>query len=424
MQIGEFARICNTKISVLRHYDKEGLLMPDYVDKFTGYRYYSEDKIPVFMRITALKKAGFTLLEIKDILSSDQSSEKLLALFDMKKAEVMRTLENLLEAQKMILRENDTMGVSFFESNNKTYAKSEYCDANCQNEMRNTVERAILEQGYQRISVYQTFGIPNSNQVYISCEVIKLSDTIVPLDEDVNIEFEDDTSTVGKWQVVGEYAVKEDFYGDICPDDYVTKELYFLPKGKQYWCYSWSKGKLICRFGGASFVNDYDVEEYDGSRYMFVRFKSYQYRRGGKPTVLVLRQLDNNAYSVNDIAKKDVIDLPFADDRAVIGRWEVRDFCQRIEEFDPAKRRRERLFCKSIEFKEQGEVISILGDKTICGDHMQTWTKGYILEKYNHTACAYKICVLQGQEYLFVEWKSGDYVYGGCDPQYYVFKRA
>ncbi|MBQ6819383.1 MAG: MerR family DNA-binding transcriptional regulator, partial [Clostridia bacterium] len=25
MQIGEFARICNTKISVLRHYDKEGL---------------------------------------------------------------------------------------------------------------------------------------------------------------------------------------------------------------------------------------------------------------------------------------------------------------------------------------------------------------------------------------------------------------
>ena len=66
MQIGEFARICNTKISVLRHYDKEGLLMPDYVDKFTGYRYYSEDKIPVFMRITALKKAGFNVVWTDD----------------------------------------------------------------------------------------------------------------------------------------------------------------------------------------------------------------------------------------------------------------------------------------------------------------------------------------------------------------------
>lgn len=31
MQIGEFAKICHTKISVLRHYDKEGLLQPDYV---------------------------------------------------------------------------------------------------------------------------------------------------------------------------------------------------------------------------------------------------------------------------------------------------------------------------------------------------------------------------------------------------------
>ena len=49
MQIGEFARICKTRISVLRHYDKEGLLSPDYVDNFTGYRYYSKEQIPVFV---------------------------------------------------------------------------------------------------------------------------------------------------------------------------------------------------------------------------------------------------------------------------------------------------------------------------------------------------------------------------------------
>ena len=91
MQIGEFARICNTKISVLRHYDKAGLLIPDYVDKFTGYRYYSEEKILVFMQITALKKAGFTLLEIKKILSSDHSSKKILSLFKNKKTELTQT---------------------------------------------------------------------------------------------------------------------------------------------------------------------------------------------------------------------------------------------------------------------------------------------------------------------------------------------
>ena len=81
MQIGEFAKICGTKITVLRHYDKEGLLEPDYVDAFTGYRYYSDEQIPIFFRITALKKAGFSLVEIKKILASEQTNESLLNLF-------------------------------------------------------------------------------------------------------------------------------------------------------------------------------------------------------------------------------------------------------------------------------------------------------------------------------------------------------
>ena len=32
MKIGEFAKMCGTKISVLRHYDKEKLLEPQYTD--------------------------------------------------------------------------------------------------------------------------------------------------------------------------------------------------------------------------------------------------------------------------------------------------------------------------------------------------------------------------------------------------------
>ena len=67
MQIGEFAKICNTKISVLRHYDKAGLLQPIYTDPFTGYRYYGKEQIAEYLKIATLKKAGFTLPEIKKI---------------------------------------------------------------------------------------------------------------------------------------------------------------------------------------------------------------------------------------------------------------------------------------------------------------------------------------------------------------------
>ena len=69
-------------------------------------------------------------------------------------------------------------------------------------------------------------------------------------------------------------------------------------------------------------------------------------------------------------------------------------------------------------------MISRYGNEVICGDHMQTWTKGYVLRKWNHTACAYEIRTIGGRDYLFMEWKSGDYLYGGAEPGYYVFARV
>ena len=67
-----------------------------------------------------------------------------------------------------------------------------------------------------------------------------------------------------------------------------------------------------------SFVNNFYVENYDGNRYMFVEFKSYEYRHGGMPTVLVLRQLDNNEYTIEDVAHKDNIELPFENDEKIL----------------------------------------------------------------------------------------------------------
>lgn len=423
MQIGEFARICNTKISVLRHYDKEGLLEPDYVDPFTGYRYYSKEQIPIFMRITALKRAGFSLFEIKKLLSVSNDDESILFWFQKKKQELMQTISELEEAQKIMLGEEKATIIRYVEKENVLYAMSKTFDANLQNEIRKDMEMELNSGGYQRISTYATQGEPMSNQVCLICEVVKLSDSTVNPDDDTDIEFEDDPSVVGKWETVGEYAVKDDFYGNICGSDYPAKEIYFLPGGKRYWCYGWTKGNLICTFGDSSSVNPYTIEEYDGNRYLFVNFKSYEYRHGGKPTVLVLRQVDNNSYSSDDLARKDNVEMSFVEDRSVLGKWISRDYCRQIETFEPTKVRRENLFFKSVEFKPDGEVTSVYGDKTICGREIQTWTKGYLLRKWNSTACAYQIRMMEGREYLFVEWKSGDYIYGNLAPGYYVFER-
>ena len=55
---------------------------------------------------------------------------------------------------------------------------------------------------------------------------------------------------------------------------------------------------------------------------------------------------------------------------------------------------------------------------------MQSWTKGYVLRKYNQTACAYEIVHENGKDYMIIEWKSGDWRFGGFDTDYYVFEKG
>jgi DNA-binding transcriptional MerR regulator len=43
LKIGEFAWLAQVTVETLRHYDRLGLLKPDHLDRFTGYRYYTLD---------------------------------------------------------------------------------------------------------------------------------------------------------------------------------------------------------------------------------------------------------------------------------------------------------------------------------------------------------------------------------------------
>ncbi len=68
LRIGDFSKLSRISIRMLRHYDEIGILHPESVDDFTGYRYYSESQLPLAGRIQALKSLGFGLSVIKEIL--------------------------------------------------------------------------------------------------------------------------------------------------------------------------------------------------------------------------------------------------------------------------------------------------------------------------------------------------------------------
>lgn len=106
LRIGEFSKLSRVSVRMLRHYDEIGLLQPAAIDPTTGYRYYSEDQLPVMGRITALKDLGFGLAAVGELLRCGEDREQTARYFARRRAE----LEALLEETQRRLRLLDTAG--------------------------------------------------------------------------------------------------------------------------------------------------------------------------------------------------------------------------------------------------------------------------------------------------------------------------
>jgi len=63
-KIGEFSKLTQVTIRMLRYYDEAGILKPAEVDPWTGYRMYSVEQIPVLNKIIYLRDSGFNVAEI------------------------------------------------------------------------------------------------------------------------------------------------------------------------------------------------------------------------------------------------------------------------------------------------------------------------------------------------------------------------
>lgn len=133
-KIGELSKLCNISVKTLRYYDAKGLLIPDEIDKFTGYRYYSASKLEECYRVIALKELGFSLDEIRVQLKANDN-EKITAALNAKLAELqaliettqtqLRTIEsikkNLTEGESkmfnIIVRTTDEVRVAYIRKN-------------------------------------------------------------------------------------------------------------------------------------------------------------------------------------------------------------------------------------------------------------------------------------------------------------------
>ena len=69
-QIGDVAKMFHISVGTLRHYEKSGLLQPEYTDNETGYRYYSTRQFECLNTIRYLRVLDMPLEQIADFLNN------------------------------------------------------------------------------------------------------------------------------------------------------------------------------------------------------------------------------------------------------------------------------------------------------------------------------------------------------------------
>lgn len=102
-KIGEFSKLTQVTIRMLRYYDETGLLKPAHTDPWTGYRMYRADQIPVLNRIIYLRDSGFQVSEIAEIIAEGADADaSLIEKLNKKSHEIKANIQSEQEKLKKI----------------------------------------------------------------------------------------------------------------------------------------------------------------------------------------------------------------------------------------------------------------------------------------------------------------------------------
>lgn len=99
--IGQVSKLFHISISILRYYDKIGLVQPEYTDPETGYRYYSTRQFECINTIRYLRVLDMPLEQIALFLKS-RNIDCMQELLEKQKEEVIRRQQELKIIQKKI----------------------------------------------------------------------------------------------------------------------------------------------------------------------------------------------------------------------------------------------------------------------------------------------------------------------------------
>lgn len=505
-KIGELSRLCALPVKTLRYYDAEGLLVPDHIDRFTGYRYYSAARLGDCHRIVALKALGFSLEEIRTQMQAD-SAVGVLAQLEARAAAIraqmaedaarLRQLEAISarfregeeDMMHMIIRPEGGFRAALVRDIYSTRETAEAAlEALCASLPASVCGRRRVVINYETAYREKNFdlavgvelcgALPYGSEAEVReigfaaetasviCPRERLEEAyramLRQLDEgnvqitgpfcelcheDGTVElkvsvcrggeaepvtgmapFVDDPAVVGRWTLLDILPSPEQFcYGHPkCPHSGWLDELYFLADGGGYWALGgWTAGEIYTctREAGRFWRNRYTVRKEDGHTLLYLEMQDF--RDGGAvpcgmPEIWVYEKADSLVRHADELRRRDVIDLPHMPDDAVLGDWRTVDFVISRDQFVPGQRFwKEEPFLTHLRFAAGGKCRWEQQN----GVSAPRWTAGAVLFPDQEIAAGYELVTLGGREYLFVEWKTGDYTYGGGRVYWHVMIR-
>ena len=75
LKISDFSKLSHLTIKALRFYEKEGLLKPASVDKWSGYRFYETSQLEIAAKIKSYRQLDLSIGEIKAVFSGADVKE-------------------------------------------------------------------------------------------------------------------------------------------------------------------------------------------------------------------------------------------------------------------------------------------------------------------------------------------------------------
>lgn len=100
-QIGDVAKMFHLSVGSLRHYEKIGLVSPEYIDQETGYRYYSTRQFECLNTIRYLRVLDMPLPQIASFLKN-RDIARMQEMLLQQKEEVIRKQNELQNIEKKI----------------------------------------------------------------------------------------------------------------------------------------------------------------------------------------------------------------------------------------------------------------------------------------------------------------------------------